>query len=157
MASSSTSSPPARHKRLQKYRREWETDQVSAFSADNTNINYWFHNSVYTNLKKTQKDLLRGNCHAHIVHNTVKYAQDKLSVDMENVVLKVYSFFSCSAKRRDSLKEFCDVEFCEILRHVTTRWLSLNPAISQFVQSWHALKSYFISLGDECPRQIQVL
>ena len=49
-------------------------DQVSAFSADNTNVNYGIHNYVYTNLKKTQNDLLRGNCHAHVVHSTVKYA-----------------------------------------------------------------------------------
>ena len=60
-------------------------DQVSAFSADNTNVNYGIHNSMYTDLKKTQKDLLRGNCHTHIEHNTVKYALNKLSVDVEKV------------------------------------------------------------------------
>ncbi|KAK1874558.1 Pre-mRNA-splicing factor CLF1 [Dissostichus eleginoides] len=135
-------------------------DQVTAFSADNTNVNYGIHNSVFTNLKRKQNDLLRGNCHAHIVHNTVKHALDKLTVDVENVVLKVYGHFSISAKRRESLKEFCefcDVEFQEILRHVTTRWLSLNPAIHRLMQTWTALKSYFISLGDECPKQVQAL
>ena len=135
-------------------------DQVTAFSADNTNVNYGIHNSVYTNLKKKHNDLLRGNCHAHIMHNTVKHALDKLTVDVENVVLKVYGHFSVSAKRRESLKEFCefcDVEFQEILRHVTTRWLSLNPAIHRLMQTWTALKSYFISLGDECPKQLQAL
>ena len=72
-------------------------------------------------------------------------------------MLKVYGFFSTSAKRRESLKEFCrfcDVEFQEILRHVTTRWLSLNPAITWLMQTWIALKSYFISLGEECPKQL---
>ncbi|KAL2102048.1 hypothetical protein ACEWY4_003809 [Coilia grayii] len=133
-------------------------DQVTAFS--NTNVNYGIHNSVFTNLKKKQKHLLQGNCHAHIVHNTVKHALDQLTVDVENVVLKVYSFFSTSAKRRESLKEFCrfcDVEFQEILRHVTTRWLSLNPAITRLMQTWPALKSYFISLGEECPKQVRAL
>jgi len=135
-------------------------NQVTAFSADNTNVNYGIHNSVFTNLKKKQKDLLQGNCHAHILHNTVKHALDKLTVDVENVVLKVYGHFSVSAKRRESLKEFCefcDVEFQEILRHVTTRWLSLNPAIHRLMQTWTALKSYFISLGDECPKRLQDL
>lgn len=135
-------------------------DQVTAYSADNTNVNYGIHNSVFTNLKKKQKDLLQGNCHAHIMHNTVKHALDQLTVDVENIVLKVYGHFSVSAKRRESLKEFCefcDVEFREILRHVTTRWLSLNPAITRLMQTWAALKSYFISLGDECPRQIRDL
>ncbi|ROL52057.1 Protein dachsous [Anabarilius grahami] len=74
-------------------------DHVSAFSADNTNVNYGIHNSVFSKLKSSNSDLLRGNCHAHIVHNTIKYALDQLSVDIEKVVLKVYSFFSISAKR----------------------------------------------------------
>lgn len=135
-------------------------DQVTAYSADSTNVNYGIHNSVFTNLKKKQKGLLEGNCHGHIVHNTVKHALDQLTVDVENVVLKVYGHFSASAKRRESLKEFCqfcDVEFREILRHVTTRWLSLNPAISRLMRFWTALRSYFISLGEECPRQIRAL
>ena len=127
-------------------------DEVTAFSADNTNVNYGIQNSVFTNLKNKQKDLLQGNCHAHIVHNTVKHVVDQLTVDVENVVLKVYGFFPTSAKQRESLKAFfrlCDVDFQEILRHVTTRWLSLNPAITQLMQTWIALKSYFISLGGE--------
>ncbi|KAJ8352127.1 hypothetical protein SKAU_G00236030 [Synaphobranchus kaupii] len=135
-------------------------EQVSAFSADNANVNFGVHNSVYTMLRKQQINLLQGNCHAHIVHNTLKHALDNLSVDVENVVLKVYGFFSISAKRREALKEFCefcDIEFREVLRHVTTRWLSLNPAITRLLQSWSALKSYFISLGDECPKQIRTL
>lgn len=86
-------------------------DQVTAFSADNTNVNYgmilWYGNSVYNNLKKKHKDLQQGNCHAH----TGKNASDKLTVDVENVVLKVYGHFSISAKGTESLKEFCDVEF----------------------------------------------
>lgn len=123
-------------------------DQVTAYSADNTNVNYGIHNSVFTDLKKKKKDLLQGNCHAHIMHNTVKHALDQLTVDVENIVLKVYGHFSTSAKRRESLKdfcEFCDVEFRDIVRHVTTRWLSLNPAITWLMQTWTALKSYFIS------------
>lgn len=135
-------------------------DHVSAFSADNSNVNYGIHNSVFSKLKSSNSDLLRGNCHAHIVHNTIKYALDQLSVDIENVVLKVYSFFSISAKRRESLKEFCafcDVEFHEVMRHVVTRWLSLNPAISRLLQNWTALKSCFISMGVDCPRHLQTL
>lgn len=81
-------------------------DQVTAYSADNTNVNDGIHNSVFMNLWKKQKDLLQRNWHAHIVHNTVKHALDQLTVDVENVVLKVYDPFSTSAKQRESLKEF---------------------------------------------------
>lgn len=135
-------------------------EQISAFSADNANVNYGRHNSVFTKLRETNDGILRGNCHAHIIHNTLKKALDSLSVDVENIVLKVFGFFSLSAKRRESLKEFCefcDVEFHEILRHVVTRWLSLNPAITRLLQNWVPLKSYLVSIGDECPRHLQRL
>uniref|UniRef100_A0A096MHK4 HAT C-terminal dimerisation domain-containing protein n=1 Tax=Poecilia formosa TaxID=48698 RepID=A0A096MHK4_POEFO len=110
---------------------------LTAFSADNTHVNYGIHNSIFTSLRK---NLLQGNCHAHIVHNTVKHGLDELIVDVENVVLKIYGYFSTSARRK-----FCDVEFQEILQHVATRWLFLNPAIIQLLQSWTAVKYYFIN------------
>lgn len=54
--------------------------------------------------ENTQRySILKGNCHAHIVHNTVRHAMDNLLVDVENVVPKVYAHFSVSAKKREVL------------------------------------------------------
>uniref|UniRef100_H3AWU7 HAT C-terminal dimerisation domain-containing protein n=1 Tax=Latimeria chalumnae TaxID=7897 RepID=H3AWU7_LATCH len=123
-------------------------DNVSAFSADNTNVNYGVHNSVYTDLHKKHENLLQGNCHALIVHNAVRQALNELFVDIETVVLKVYGFFSVSAKRRENLKEFFDFSGCTVERNsAARRWLSLNPAISRMLQNWVAIKSYFISIA----------
>lgn len=113
-------------------------DNVSVFSADNANVNYGSHNSVFTKLKEANSEILRGNY----------------------IVLRTYSFFSTSAKRRETLKEFCefcDVEFHEILRHVVMRWLSLNSAITRLLQNWVPLRSYLIGIGEECPRRLKVL
>ncbi|CAJ1086696.1 uncharacterized protein LOC102308593 [Xyrichtys novacula] len=79
-------------------------DHVSTFSADNANVNYGSHNSVFTKLREVNSEILRGNCHAHIVHNTLKKALDKLSVD-----------------------------------------------------NWVPLKSYLISIGEECPKHLKEL
>lgn len=98
--------------------------------------------------------------HAYIVHNTTKPALDQLSVDVESTLLKVYTFFSTTAKRRESLKEFCafdDVEFHETVCHAVTRWVQLNLAITRLPQNWTPLKSYFLSIGDDCPRHLQAL
>ena len=35
--------------------------------------------------------------------------------------------------------------------------MALNPAISCLLENWPALKSYFISIGDECPRRLREL
>ena len=96
-----------------------------------------------------------------MIHNTVKTANRVFSAagcDVEAFVLKVYSEFSCSAKKVEMLKEFCEftnTAYKEILRHVPTRWLSLLPAIQRILECWPALKSYFVSQGKEdCPNII---
>ncbi|CAM4597183.1 unnamed protein product [Leuciscus chuanchicus] len=70
----------------------------------------------------------------------------KAVADAVDVITSGLGHFSISAKRRESLKEFC--QFREILQHVSTRWLSLDPAISRLMQSWTDLRSYFISLEE---------
>lgn len=82
--------------------------KMSAYAANNASINYGKHNSVYQNLKLAQKDMVAANCLAHILHNATIYAAPCLCMDIENVVLKVYSHFSISASRMAQLKKFCE-------------------------------------------------
>ena len=133
-----------------------DVQKMSAYAADNASVNYGKHNSVYQKLKLAQNDVLAANCLAHILHNATRYAVGSLDLDIENVVLKVYSHFSISASRTVQLKEFCEfveVDECNLLRHVITRWLSLLPSIDRMLKCWKPLTSYFQSLGeDECPK-----
>ncbi|GFV42261.1 dimer_Tnp_hAT domain-containing protein [Trichonephila clavipes] len=78
-----------------------------------------------------------------------------MPVDVENIVMKVFAEFSCSAKKREDLKEcfdFFESEYIEVIRHVPTRWLSLFKALDRMLSSWGPLKRYFIERGsDNCP------
>lgn len=110
---------------------------MSAYAADNASVNYGKHNSVYQKFKLSQKAVLPANCLAHILHNATRYAAGSLDFDVENAVLKVYSDFSMSASRTERLKEFCEfveVEECNLLRHVITRWLSLLQSIDRLLK-----------------------
>lgn len=132
---------------------------VSCLSADNTNSNFGQHHSLYTKMTDVNKHIKKGNCHAHIIHNCVKFSIDFLGLDVENLILKIYSHFSMSAKRREELKsfhEFVDCEWRELIRHVGTRWLSLNPCIERILLNYSALCSYFLSL-ENCPPNIKRL
>lgn len=62
------------------------------------------------------------------------------------------------AQKTDTLKTFFeefDMEYRKIIRHVSTRWLSMFKCVDRLIINWPALKSYFISLGKtECESAI---
>jgi len=134
-----------------------EVKNVSAYSADNASVNYGCQKSVFTALHSVNNNIVKANCNAHVVHNTLRKMTDVLDVDVETIVTSIYGHFSISANRCTQLQEFfefVDTEYHDILRHVATRWLSLSPAISRLLESWAAIVSYFQLLHGECPKRI---
>ncbi|CAH2088722.1 unnamed protein product [Euphydryas editha] len=78
-------------------------EKISALSADNCNANFGIRHSLFTNMQTIIPDIIKANCHAHIVHNTVKFAINSLDHDIENIILKIYIqslfFFGCEERR----------------------------------------------------------
>lgn len=74
---------------------------------------------------------------------------------MESILIKIYNFHSSALKTNKIKKcfEFAQTEFKELLRHVSTRWLSLMPTIDRLVYSW-PVKYYFLTSkgADNCHR-----
>ena len=127
---------------------DWK--RVSRLSAD---CNFGEKHSLYTNVRTQNDGIIKANCSAHIVHNTLKFALENLNVDIENIVLKIYSHFSMPAKRRETLKEFYIFVETEI-EILLLWWLSLHPCIERILLSWKALSSYFLSRPVECSKQL---
>lgn len=106
---------------------------------------------------KLSQNVIGVGCTAHIVHNTVKTAADLLPIDIENLVVKIYSPFYIYTVRVESLKEFCeevDIEYKKLLGYSNTRWLALLPSVGRILKLFNELKSYFLSL-DKCPNVIR--
>ncbi|XP_051167012.1 uncharacterized protein LOC127285186 [Leptopilina boulardi] len=138
-------------------------EKLAGYCADNTNANFGGRarqgkNNVFFKLKdKLSQNIIGVGCTAHIVHNTVKSAADLLPIDIENIVVKIYSRFYIYTVRVESLKEFCeevDIEYKKLLGYSNTRWLALLPAVERILKLFNALKSYFLSL-DKCPNDIR--
>lgn len=146
------------HKQITNKLREngLQLDMISAYTADNACVNYGKYNSVYQKLKADNAKIVKANCMAHIVHNCAKYAGDRLDIDIESVVNKIFSHFSSSSKRNEELKKifaFVEEEYHVLLNHVSTRWLSIWPAVTRLHACWPVVKAYFLSLGGEqCPK-----
>ena len=61
-----------------------------------------------------------------------------------------YYYFDKSSKRKNELADycgFCDTEYRRVLKHVSTRWLSLEIAVERTLRQYQGLKSYFLSEG----------
>lgn len=61
-------------------------------------------------------------------------------------------FFSSNRREQyQQLQEFTDTDPMKILKHCSTRWLSLERCVQRTLQRWPALKSYFQSHA-ECEK-----
>ena len=70
--------------------------------------------------------------------------------NVEDMVIDLYYWFEKSTKRKASLAEyciFCDTSYRDIVKHSSTRWLSLERAVSRVLQQFVSLKSYCVSEG----------
>ncbi|GFW25752.1 uncharacterized protein TNCV_1310131 [Trichonephila clavipes] len=139
---------------MDKSRLPWS--RVTAYGADNASVNFGVNNSAFQKLKSEENnDIIAAHCNDHIFHNCAKNALKVMPVDVENIVMKVFAEFSCSAKKREDLKECFDLfesKNREVICHVPTRWLSLFKALDRTLSSWGPLKRYFIERGsNNCP------
>jgi hypothetical protein len=96
--------------------------------------------------------MIKANCNLHIIHNAAKHSLNKLSFDVETLLLKVFNSFSCSAKNVPTLKERFECvqqEYHQVLRHIQIRFLSLFNAAERLVLKWKATEMYFLQMGEE--------
>ena len=140
-------------------------EKCIAFTGDNCNTNFGGlrrdeeGKNVFAILKKMfeKRTLIGVGCPAHILNNCVHHGTERMDVDIENIIFKIYQYFHIYTVRTEQLKEYCefvDIEYRRLLSHSKTRWLSLFPGISRLIQMFPALKSLFLSL-DKPPTVIK--
>ena len=92
-----------------------------------------------------------GSCNLHKVHNAFGRSLLIYGKDAEELALKLFYWFKHSAARREDFKAIqfeLELEDVFLLRHVSSQWLSLQPAVTRILSQWTALSSYFKHLTD---------
>ena len=91
-------------------------------------------------------------CPCHIAHNTANNAaeafQHNVGFDVEELVLDIFYWFDSRTKRKVALQEyccFCNVQYSKIVKHVSTRLLSLEMTFARALMLYHGLYSYLLS------------
>ena len=137
---------------LDKLNINW--NNLVGLSVDNTNANLGVKNSIKTRMLAKNEHMYVQGCPAHMVHNVGKKGSKEFKsatgFDIGDFLTDVYFYFDKSTKRKGQLKEFCDfvhIKYRKLLKHVDTRWLSLDTVVTRVLQSYPALQSLFLSEG----------
>ena len=131
----------------------------TSVGVDNTSVNIGVRDSLKTRVLQRNSSIFFNGCPCHIIHNAARKASDILcsfcGFDVEEFCIDIYYWFDKSTKRKNNLVSycvFCDQEYRNIVKHVTTRWLSLERAVERALKQYASLKSYFRSEDEQQPR-----
>ena len=87
-----------------------------------------------------------------MVHNTALKAAEKFQsatkFDAEDMLIDLFYWFDKSIKRKNELFEFCsfcDMQYKDVVKHISTRWLSLEFAVERALKQYKGLRSYIFS------------
>ena len=72
---------------------------------------------------------------------------DCLPLAVDQLLIDVYFYLDKSSKRQENLKQqqvLLDIETSKILKHGTTRWLSLGLCLPRLMNNWRALYKFFL-------------
>ena len=107
------------------------------------------NNDVFAKLKKMLNPSLIGvGCSAHVFNICIHHGAERMNIDIESNINKIYRYFSIYTVRTEQLKEYCKFANCEykrLLSHSKTCWLFLYPGISRLLEMFSPQKSYFLS------------
>ena len=134
-------------------------NMCTSVGVDNTSVNIGVRNSLKVRVLEQNSSIYFSGCPCHIIHNAARKASgvfcSSCGFDVEEFCIDIYYWFDKSTKRKNSLLSyctFCDQEYRNIIKHVTTRWLSLKCAIERILKQYPSLKSYFLSENERQPR-----
>ena len=123
--------------------------KMVAVGRDGPNVNISLMNKVKEEASKVSGGgvIDYGSCVDHVAHNAFKAGLKQSPVDVGNLAVCLHGFFKHSVIRRE---EFAydlieiDEDHATFLRHVGSRWLSLEPCLERIDKNFPAIEKYFL-------------
>ena len=120
-----------------------------AFMSDTTYVMKGTRSGVQKLIRDECSDVFDVGCICHLADLAIKVGMQTLPVDIDHLFVDVFYYFFHSSKRKE---KFCDLwyslftsEPLTILKHCTTRWLSLLRFVGRYLTQFDGLKSFFLS------------
>ncbi|XP_077542137.1 uncharacterized protein LOC144154903 [Haemaphysalis longicornis] len=121
-------------------------DNLLCFYSDGPNVMKSLKRRLKEDISPALLDI--GECSLHKVHNAFGHALAAFGSDVEAALVDTYCFFKNSASRSERLKASqiaLNLPENVFLRHVSSRWLTLGPALDRLIQQLPAVKEVVLS------------
>ena len=129
---------------LAKFEIPW--GNVIGFAADNASTMLGRNDGVAGRIIRLGLDTYILGCGCHLVHLAAKAGGSSLLVDIGDIIVSIYYYLDKSSNRHQNLKLFMEEHsetVQEIIKHIDTRWLSLERSNGRLISQWQALKAFF--------------
>ena len=111
--------------------------------SDTTNVMKGARSGVQKLIKNEHPTLYDVGCICHLADLTVKSGMSTLPLDIDQLFVDVFYFFYHSSKRKQEFVDlWCSLFTTEpevILKHCTTRWLSLLRCVGRYLDQLEGL------------------
>lgn len=117
-----------------------------SFPLDNASVMTGKNKGVLAYIRKFQSEIVSVGCPCHLIHVAAKHTTAELSLKADDLLVDSFYYFKLSANRKQNLQSLQLVSNGEkktILKHVATRWLSLEKALNRLLEEWNPLYKYF--------------
>lgn len=131
---------------------------MQGIGCDNASVMVGQHSGVFALLKKEIQHLVLVRCICHSVQLAVSAAVTYSLPDyLEFLLAETFNWFAHSTSRQLSYKSLYqhlnnEIDPLKIVRVSSTRWLSIEVAVSRVLDQWEILKEHFKEAGiaDKC-------
>ena len=119
-----------------------------SFGCDNANVMVGLNKGVYKFMKNKHGEIHLSGCALHLVHIAAEKAANTLPVAIDEVLIDIFYYMKKSSKRLYKLgvlQAMHDVDQKKMLKHVCTRWLSIDRCLARLIENWAPLYDFFKS------------
>jgi hypothetical protein len=97
-----------------------------------------------------------GTCNIHVIHNAFQRGLEELGTDSSDLVVFMYNFFDGWPARWEDYSKVQNqkkVSCHSFIKHVSNRWLTLQPALQRLLEQWEVVREYFLNyIPSKCDR-----
>eukprot|EP00057_Strongylocentrotus_purpuratus_P009554 XP_011664028.1 PREDICTED: uncharacterized protein LOC105438204 isoform X2 [Strongylocentrotus purpuratus] len=117
-----------------------------SLSSDNASVMLGKHKGVAAYAKEQNANIFIAGCSCHLIHLAAQKGSQKLKFPLDDLLVDVFYYIDKSSLRHQAiirLQKEHGVATKKILKHVSTRWLSLGKVLDRLLENWSPLLEFF--------------